>query len=380
MRPSPTYHPPHGEECETSVEHGLPLWAETTVGYCSWRPHSSTMWGNRFVGAREVGPSVGEQKPLRKTPLGGNPSPEMTYLPTLLFRVSCTRTSPPACMRYKPMWTLAHGHTGPAGSHRGARRVHSCSCSSPSHWPSTYNAPTPTWHHTPYGPRYLLLQMTWRWLPSPPRQPLPDAPNDTRANHIRHDVTSYLQNSRPLVHNVESTTMVHNVPPPPLRPGDPSITPMGTATYLVIGQAVSSEEITPPPYLERQLARTLVIARIVALSTQALAYFLRAVLIAAIGFQALHLTHPKHMLRGAVTLVGLAWAVQGHRPTSLPTEVHDTLAPYYGDVTHHLVQNAYDANTAAHLHRLPHNQQLEVREVFTPTSHNTQHQHNTCPQ
>ena len=35
MGPSPTYHPPEGEECETSVEHGLPLWAEPAVGYCS---------------------------------------------------------------------------------------------------------------------------------------------------------------------------------------------------------------------------------------------------------------------------------------------------------------------------------------------------------
>ena len=82
MRPSPTYHPPEGEECETSVEHGLPLWGDTTVGYCSRRPHPSPMWGSRFVGARAVGPRVGEQKPLGKTPLRGNPSPEMTYLPT----------------------------------------------------------------------------------------------------------------------------------------------------------------------------------------------------------------------------------------------------------------------------------------------------------
>ena len=35
------------------------------------------------MGAREVVPWVGEQKPLGETPLGGNPSPEMTYLPTL---------------------------------------------------------------------------------------------------------------------------------------------------------------------------------------------------------------------------------------------------------------------------------------------------------
>ena len=32
--------------------------------------------------AREVGPWVGEQKPLGKTLLRGNPSPEMTYLST----------------------------------------------------------------------------------------------------------------------------------------------------------------------------------------------------------------------------------------------------------------------------------------------------------
>ena len=82
MGPSPTYHPPEGEECETSVEHGLPLWAEPAVGYCSLPPRPSPILGSRFVGARAVGLWVGEQKPLGKTPLGGNPSPEMTYLPT----------------------------------------------------------------------------------------------------------------------------------------------------------------------------------------------------------------------------------------------------------------------------------------------------------
>ena len=81
MGPSPTYHPPEGEECETSVEHGLPLWAEPAVGYCSRRPRPSPLWGSRFVGAHAVGPWVGEQKPLGKSPLRGNPSPESTYLP-----------------------------------------------------------------------------------------------------------------------------------------------------------------------------------------------------------------------------------------------------------------------------------------------------------
>ena len=70
-------------ECETSVEHGLPLWAEPAVGYCSRRPRPLPMWGSRFVRARAVDPWVGEQKPLGKTPLRGNPSPESTYLPSL---------------------------------------------------------------------------------------------------------------------------------------------------------------------------------------------------------------------------------------------------------------------------------------------------------
>ena len=35
--------------CETSVEYGLPLWAEPAVGYCTRRPCPSPMWGSRFV-------------------------------------------------------------------------------------------------------------------------------------------------------------------------------------------------------------------------------------------------------------------------------------------------------------------------------------------
>ena len=82
MGPSPTYYPPEGGECETSVEHGLSLWAEPAVGYCSRRPRPSPMWGSRFVGARAVGPWVGEQKPLGKTPCGATPVPRRpTYVP-----------------------------------------------------------------------------------------------------------------------------------------------------------------------------------------------------------------------------------------------------------------------------------------------------------
>ena len=42
------------------------------------------------MGAREVGPWVGGQKPLGKTPLWGSPRPEMTHLPT--FRVGSIYT------------------------------------------------------------------------------------------------------------------------------------------------------------------------------------------------------------------------------------------------------------------------------------------------
>ena len=80
----PTYHRPKREECGTSVENGLPLCAEPAVGYCARQPRPSPMWGSYFVGAREVGPWMGEQTPLGKTLRGGNPTPEKTYLPTYL--------------------------------------------------------------------------------------------------------------------------------------------------------------------------------------------------------------------------------------------------------------------------------------------------------
>ena len=83
MGPAPTYHPPKREGCQTSVEHGLPLWAGPVGGYCSRRPNPSPSWGSRYVGARQLGAWVGEPKPLGKTPFGSKASPDMTNLPTL---------------------------------------------------------------------------------------------------------------------------------------------------------------------------------------------------------------------------------------------------------------------------------------------------------
>ena len=101
---------------------------------------------------------------------------------------------------------------------------------------------------------------------------------------------------------------------------------------------------------------------------------------AAIGFQALRLTHPKHMLQGAVTTVRHAQAIHGQRPTSLLAEVRAASAPYFVCGTDHLVHNAYTAHTATHLQRLMHNQEPELRVVFTLRLREPQHERNTCPQ
>ena len=212
------------------------------------------------------------------------------------------------------------------------------------------------------------------------RQPLPTTPDPTGATKVLQVITTYLEGNQLLVHNVKSANTVHNTLPPPLRPGGSPMNPANTATYLGVEQAATAGGVTLPPNLIQQLRQTLVIARISALSTQALAYFLQAVLNAAIGLQALHLTHPQHMLQAAATTLRRAWTIHGHRPTLLPATVRAASPPYYGDNTDHLVNNAYTAHTAAHLHRLMHNHEPEVREVFTLTLREAQYHRNTCPQ
>ena len=62
------------------------------------------------------------------------------------------------------------------------------------------------------------------------RRPLPTTPDPARATRVLHIVTIYLEGNQLLVHNVKSATMVHNAPPPPLRPGDLPMDPVNTAT------------------------------------------------------------------------------------------------------------------------------------------------------
>ena len=153
------------------------------------------------------------------------------------------------------------------------------------------------------------------------RQPLSTTSDPTRATKVFHAVTNYLEGNQLLVHNVKSATMAHNAPPPLLRPGDPPMNPVKKTTYLGVQQAATASGVTLPPNLIWQLTGMLVITRTVVLSTQALAYFVQAVLNAALGFQALHLTHPQHMLQAATTTVRGAWTIHGKRPTSLPAAV-----------------------------------------------------------
>ena len=245
-------------------------------------------------------------------------------------------------------------------------------------WPAFYIRRTYP-DMAPYPLRTTLLAFAddMALVTATARQPLSTTPDPTRATKVLHVVTTYLEGNQLLVHNAKSATKVHNAPPPPLCRGDPPMNPVNTGTYLGVQQAATAGGVTLPPHLIRQLTGTPIIAHITALSTQALVYFPQAVLHAAVGFQALHLTPPLHMLQTAATTVRRAWTIHGHRPTSLPATVRAASPPYYGDNTDHLVNNAYTAHTAAHLHRLMRNHEPEAREVFTLTLREAQYHPNT---
>ena len=134
-------------------------------------------------------------------------------------------------------------------------------------------------------------------------QALPTPGKEARSTRVLQDVKNYLESNRLLAHNIRSATMVHNAPPPSLRPWHRSVDPLRQTTYLGVQQAATPDEVTLSANLVLQLARTLIMARVTALSVQALAYFLEALFNAAIWFQALHLTRPMQTLREAVATV-----------------------------------------------------------------------------
>ena len=71
------------------------------------------MWASRFVGAHAVGPRLGEQKPLGKTPLGGNPSPEMTYVPTCIVPKCFSQSLYPEVLATSFLYSVSYrAHSG----------------------------------------------------------------------------------------------------------------------------------------------------------------------------------------------------------------------------------------------------------------------------
>ena len=149
--------------------------------------------------------------------------------------------------------------------------------------------------------------------------------------------------------------------------------------HLGVTQATRHHHITLPSKLEERLARLPQIARRDLLSTQGLAYFMEAVLNAAIGYQALHLPRPQDALRHARQQVTKAWAQHGGWPTSFPKEAMMAHWRYYGNNTGALVDMAYAKHAAHLLHRVTHNHQPEVREAAAIRIKEAQMARNTCP-
>ena len=137
--------------------------------------------------------------------------------------------------------------------------------------------------------------------------------------------------------------------------------------------------ITLPSKLEARLARLPQLARGDLVSTQGLAYFMEAVLNAAIGYQALHLPHPQDTLHHAQQQVTKAWAQHGGWPTCFPKEAMMAHWRYYGDSTGALVDMVYAKHAAHLLHRVTHNHQPEVREAAAIRKKEAQMACNTCP-
>ena len=200
-----------------------------------------------------------------------------------------------------------------------------------------------------------------------------------QASAILQLTTTYLDAHQLLVHPRKSVGLADaKTPIPHIRKGEP-LHLEDTTVHLGVTQATRHHHITLPSKLEGRLARLPQIARGDLLSTQGLAYFMEAVLNAAIGYQALHLPRPQDALRHARMQVTKAWALHGGWPTSFPKEAMMAHWRYYGDNTGALVDMAYAKHAAHLLHRVTHNHQPEVREAAAIRIKEAQMARNTCP-
>ena len=190
---------------------------------------------------------------------------------------------------------------------------------------------------------------------------------------------TYLDAHQLLVHPRKSVGLANiGTPAPHIRRNGP-LHLEDTTIHLGVTQATRQHHIALPNKLEGRLAQLPRLARGELLSTQGLAYFMEAVLNAAIGYQALHLQQPQDALRHARQQETKAWAQHGGWPTSFPKEAMMAHWRYYGDNTGALVGTAY-ANHAGHLlNRVTHNHQPEVREAAAIRIKEAQMASNTCP-
>ena len=139
-----------------------------------------------------------------------------------------------------------------------------------------------------------------------------------------------------------------------------------------------SLHITLPSNLEGRLARLTQLAKGGPLSRQGLAYFMKAVLNAAIRYQALNFPHTQDALHHARQQVRKAWGQHGGWHTSFAKEAMMAHWRYYRDNTGALVDVAYAKHAAHLLHRVTHNHQPEVREAAAIHIKEAQMARNTC--
>ena len=167
-------------------------------------------------------------------------------------------------------------------------------------------------------------------------------------------------------------------PAPHIRKGEPPHLE-DTTIHLGVTQATRHHHTAAANKLEGRLAQLPQLARGDLLSTQGLAYFMEAVLNAAIGYQALHLPHPQDSLRHARQQVTKAWAQHGGWPTSLPKEAIMAHWRYYGDNTGALVDTAYTKHVPHLLHRVTNNHHPKVRKTAAIRIEEAQTARNACP-
>ena len=164
---------------------------------------------------------------------------------------------------------------------------------------------------------------------------------------------------------------------PHIRKGEP-LHVLDTTIHLGITQATGHHHIALPNTLEGHLTQLPQLARRDLLSAQGPAYFMEAVLNAAIGYQHLHLPHPQDALRHTGQQVTKASAQHGGWPTSFPKEAMMAHWRYYGDNTGALVDTAYAKHAAHLLHRVTHNHQPEVGEAAAIRIKEAQTARNAC--